>query len=117
MRFLVVDDEQTIRNGLMQFILARKYGDVSVASSGSQALDMASTDCPDIILLDIVMPGINGLQIVQLLQEMVENVVIIIISGYNETIYLKKAIQCGIVLIIFSSQSILTNWIRPYIRP
>ena len=59
-KILVVDDEEQIRRALKSILSARKY-DVVVASSGEEALDLAIDHNPDLIVLDLAMPGMGGL--------------------------------------------------------
>ena len=67
-------------------MLLRLYGhDVQVARTGPTALDMASTSRPDVVLLDIGLPGMDGYQVAQLLRERPEflGVVICALTGYT----------------------------------
>ena len=63
-KILVVDDEPTIVR-LMEFILARQGHDVLVAVNGEEALQTIKTHQPDLVLLDIMMPRIDGYQVAQ----------------------------------------------------
>ena len=56
MRILVVEDQDSIRRMIEALVAARGY-DVSAASSGAKALDMVSVEPPDLVLLDLTMPG------------------------------------------------------------
>jgi twitching motility two-component system response regulator PilH len=60
-RILVVDDSPTETHQLVN-TLARQGHQVLTAATGSDGVDMASLEMPDIILMDVVMPGINGFQ-------------------------------------------------------
>jgi twitching motility two-component system response regulator PilH len=60
-KILVVDDSPTQLQGISKILL--KYGhEVLTAESGDRAVDRALTDLPDLILMDVVMPGLNGFQ-------------------------------------------------------
>ena len=61
---LVVDDEPQIRRTLNSTLSARGY-DVSLAASGEDALDLVSAQPPDLLLLDLGLPGIDGLEVVR----------------------------------------------------
>jgi DNA-binding response OmpR family regulator len=61
-KVLVVDDEFEIRDLLSRFLTEEGY-EVILASNGEEALELAETENPEVILLDIKMPGIDGIQI------------------------------------------------------
>jgi two-component system KDP operon response regulator KdpE len=63
-RVLVVDDEPQIRRALRTNLAARDY-DVVLAESGEQALDLAATTHPDVVILDLGLPGIDGIAVVE----------------------------------------------------
>jgi twitching motility two-component system response regulator PilH len=60
-RIMVVDDSPTERHVLNDF-LTRKGFEVIIAENGEQAIEKAKVEKPDLILMDVVMPGINGYQ-------------------------------------------------------
>jgi twitching motility two-component system response regulator PilH len=60
-RIMVVDDSPTERHVLNDF-LTRKGFEVIIAENGEQAIEKAKAEKPDLILMDVVMPGINGFQ-------------------------------------------------------
>ena len=63
-RILVVDDEPQIRKALSVNLRARGY-DVDVAASGEEALTLAAANHPELVLLDIGLPGIDGIEVVE----------------------------------------------------
>lgn len=68
-KLLIVDDEQVEREG-MQAILQRAYPNIKIeqAKNGKMAVQMAEDFCPDLILMDIKMPGMSGLEAVAFIQ-------------------------------------------------
>jgi two-component system, OmpR family, response regulator len=79
-RILVVDDDGPILT-LMRAIL-REFGfEPIVAGTGAQALDLARTNPPDLVLLDIRMPGMSGAEVIRALREDGAQVPILILSG------------------------------------
>src|SRR5919199_5273480 len=62
MRILVVDDEPAVRAALQRALALECY-EVDLASDGAQALDKLAAMAPDAVILDVAMPGIDGLQV------------------------------------------------------
>jgi DNA-binding response OmpR family regulator len=81
-RVLVVDDERHIAR-FLEFVLKKADYEVAVAYNGEQALAAVNTFLPDVVLLDLVLPGISGLEVVKCLRADAkqENLVVIILSG------------------------------------
>jgi CheY-like chemotaxis protein len=74
-RILVVDDEQLIRWSIEQNLKKQGY-DVTIAENGEVALRLVSEEQPDLILLDIQMPGISGLEVLERVKETDEDIVV-----------------------------------------
>lgn len=79
-RILVVDDEHLIRWSLEQNLKKQGY-DVMTAGTGEDALKMVREEQPDLILLDIQMPGINGLEVLEKVKEIDEDIVVIMVTA------------------------------------
>ena len=61
-RILVVDDEEQIRRALKSILSARKY-EVMLATNGDEAIDLAIDSPPDLVILDMAMPGLTGVEV------------------------------------------------------
>lgn len=85
MRVLVVDDEQPARERLRQMLDdLDSYECVAVAANGEEALRIALDDRPDIILLDIRMPGLSGLEVAHHLAALPEPPAVVFTTAYDE---------------------------------
>ena len=95
MKILIVDDESFIRQGLKNNINWNHYGihEVLDTDDGEKAVDMALKYSPDIILTDVRMPRLNGIEFCNKVREFLPEVPIIIMSGYSDKEYLKAAIH------------------------
>ncbi|WP_122629025.1 response regulator transcription factor [Lucifera butyrica] len=94
-KVLIADDEPKIRRGLKGSLNWQDL-DMEVvgeAADGEMAFDMANQLKPDILLLDICMPFLNGLQLVEQLRSSLENCMIIVITGYDEFAYAQQAVK------------------------
>lgn len=94
-RILIVDDQDAVRNGLKKMISEMEIGidDVYEASDGEEAMKIVAEANPEIILVDIMMPRLNGLQLIEDLKNNGCTSHIAIISAYNDFDYTKKAIN------------------------
>ena len=78
---LVVDDERSIREGVDR-VLSRMGCHVLTAQNGEEALDILKTEPISIAILDLKMPGMDGMELHQRIQELDDRIVVIIITGY-----------------------------------
>ncbi len=96
-KMLIADDEAWIRERLRDTIDWNGMGVqvVGEACDGEEALAMCKSLCPDIIITDIRMPCIDGLEFIQRLRDSHDPVKVVIISGYSDFDYAQKAIKLG----------------------
>jgi NarL family two-component system response regulator LiaR len=95
-RLLVVDDQTVVREGLAA-ILAY-YSDIDVvgqAEDGVQALKLAQKTQPDVILLDLVMPNMDGLTTIPKIKEIAPKARILVVTSFAETDRVYQAIKAG----------------------
>jgi two-component system response regulator YesN len=97
MKLLIADDEPKIRNGLAHHFSGSALGFdvVETAENGSVALGKALTLVPDIILVDICMPKMNGFEFLTEVLRQIGPCKIVIISGHDDFLFAQKAIQIG----------------------
>jgi len=97
-RLLIADDEELVRRGLGA-LLAREAPAIAVVGSardGVDALELAQRTAPDIVLTDIKMPGLSGLDLIERLHDALPEAHYIILSGYDEFAYARRAIALGV---------------------
>ncbi|HHW32232.1 MAG TPA: response regulator [Clostridiaceae bacterium] len=96
---LIVDDEPLMRKGFSMMLDWSKYNILKIfnAQNAYEAFEKAQTFQPDIIITDIRMPEIDGLQLIKRLKEKLPDSVFIIISGYNDFEYARQAITLGVL--------------------
>ncbi len=95
---LIVDDEAEIRSGLRSIIPWEDYSItlIGTAANGAEALDKIRYYEPDIVITDIQMPGMNGLELVRRAKEEQFDCSFVILSGYDEFEYARNAIRYGV---------------------
>lgn len=94
-KIIICDDEPTIREGLKHLIESSnsKLNVVGLAGNGYEACKLINEIKPEIVLMDINMPGLNGLEVIKEVSMTSPFTKFIIISGYDEFQYAQKAIQ------------------------
>jgi DNA-binding NarL/FixJ family response regulator len=95
-RVLVVDDHVIVREGLRQVLQADGDFDVvAEAANGTEALTLAERHRPDVILLDLTMPGDSGLVVAQRLRERVPESRVLILSVHDDAEYGLESVRAG----------------------
>lgn len=94
-RLIIVEDERVIRQGIEKHVPFEELGVdlVRTAENADEAFKICEAFKPDIIISDIMMPGMNGIQLCQKFKEVLPECQIIFISGYSDKEYLKAAIE------------------------
>lgn len=98
-KVLIVDDEPFIRQGLKIIIDWARYGYeiCAEAANGNEAIDILQSQKVDLVIVDIKMPGMNGLELIEYIRNNVNvNMRFIILSGYYEFNYARQAIQYSV---------------------
>jgi NarL family two-component system response regulator LiaR len=97
-RVLVVDDHAVVRSGLGAFLLA--YDDleqVGEAESGRDALRLCAAVEPDVVLMDLVMPELDGAEATRLLRQQFPQVQVIALTSFREDELVRRALQAGAI--------------------
>ncbi len=98
LRLLIADDEELVRRGLVA-VIARDAPEIEItgtAVDGEDALEQAQRVVPDAVLTDIHMPGVNGLDLIQRLRATHPRLRCVILSGYDEFDYARRAVSLGV---------------------
>lgn len=114
-RVLIVDDHPVVRQGLRS--LLAEYSDIQVVGEtegGSAFLELVDQLQPDVILLDIRLVGSSGLDLARQLRSMSSEARVIILTSYDDEIYLREAAQTGVhgYLLKSASAEVLADAIR-----
>ncbi len=98
LKLIIADDEKWVRTAIKSVIPFDKLDLVlsSEAANGIEALELCRLYKPDILLTDIMMPGLNGLELISEIRNVLPGIKIAVISGYNDFEYAKTAMRYGI---------------------
>ncbi|AIQ53590.1 response regulator [Paenibacillus sp. FSL R7-0331] len=111
-KLILAEDEEDVREGIIAQIDWEKYGFevVEQAENGREAAEAVDRHMPDVVVTDIQMPFMNGLQLAEWIRSRHPNTKIIILTGFDEFEYAQKAIKLQIdeyILKPFSSQELI----------
>ncbi len=95
MRVLIVDDHNLFRDGVASLLGARGYQIVGQASDGEEAVAKARQVCPDLVLMDIKMPRMGGLEATRLIKAEMPDIKVVMLTASDEEGDLFEAIKSG----------------------
>lgn len=97
MNIMIVDDEPKIARGILNLISAREgYKAAGIFCDAAEALAFMEQNSVDVVITDIRMPEISGLELIRRIRRMNGDVRIVILSGYGDFSYAQKAIELGV---------------------
>lgn len=98
LRLMIVDDEQIIREALSQMIdyTSIGYELIAAAKNGMEAYDIICDEYPDVVITDIRMPILNGLDLIERSRKADSRITFILLSGYGDFEYAKQAMKYGV---------------------
>lgn len=113
LKVMIVDDEFIVRVGFKSSVEWEKYGCqvVSACGSGKEAIELFSQELPDIVFTDIMMPEMDGIELVEYIKSRYPQIRVVVLSCLNEIDYVKKAMRLGaedyILKLSFTQDSIV----------
>ena len=97
-KVLIVDDEQIVLDSI-EYIILKREDNISVcglASNGREAIELMKVQHPDIVIIDIQMPGITGIDAIKEMKRIYPRTRFVIISAYEHFEFAKQAVQLGV---------------------
>lgn len=94
MTILLVDDHAIVRDGLKRLLAPLELGEVLEAANGREALAIARARRPDLVILDLNLPGLGGLELLGRLIQL-EARRVLVLSMHAEPLYAKRALEAG----------------------
>lgn len=95
-RVLIADDHLVVREGLM--VMLQSTGEFEVvgqALNGKEAIRLAEQLRPDVVLLDVQMPGVGGIEATRLIKERLPETQVVILSSFDQDEYIYQSVQAG----------------------
>ncbi len=95
---LIVDDHEVVRNGIRSFLETIKDFDVvGEAESGEKAVKMVAELIPDIVLLDLIMPGMDGVETTRQIKKISPRTQVVVLTSYHEDVHIFPALKAGAI--------------------
>src|SRR5712691_4431897 len=95
-RLLIIDDHEMVREGLKAMLLAEPdFAIVGDAANAEQALELIERLRPDIVLLDVRLPGVSGIEVCRIVTEQYPETAVIILTTFTEEQVIAQCIQAG----------------------
>lgn len=95
-KILVVDDDKTVRGFLELFLKTKGFTSVVSAESGEDAIKIVEKENIKLVLLDVMLPGINGVEALRRIKAINKDISVIMITGYPDEEKAKEAISEGV---------------------
>lgn len=95
MRVLVADDHTLFRNGLRSLLEAQGITVVAEARTGREAIELARTHHPDVVLMDLAMPDLDGLAATRLLKAELPTIAVVVLTASEDEADLFEAVKSG----------------------
>lgn len=97
-RILIVDDHAVVRSGLSKFLMVNKdFSLVGEASDGAEAIQMAALHRPDVVLMDLMMPGVDGVAATREIRQKYPKIRVIALTSFSEQNLIQGALQAGAI--------------------
>src|SRR5574339_763933 len=93
---LIVDDHEVVRNGIRAYLeTVKEFQVVGEAASGEDALKLVSDLIPDIVLLDLIMPGMDGVETTRRIKQISPRTQVVVLTSYHEDAHIFPALKAG----------------------
>ncbi len=95
-RVLIADDHEIVRVGLRHLLSKEPtFEIVGEAGTGEEAIALARHHRPDVVLMDIIMPRLNGIQATRILRSMLPEIRVLILTSYEDAFHVEQALRAG----------------------
>lgn len=103
---MLADDNGPVRRSLRALLEREGFNVVGEAADGQEAVDIAQKNRPDVVLLDLSMPRLNGIQAARQIQSLIPNVRTVILTVHRDYHYVAEALEAGVHGYILKSRAV-----------
>lgn len=112
-KILIVDDDESIRIAIKGYLSTSEY-EIFVTDNGFSALELLETEHPGVVISDLKMPGMDGIELLKKIKEFDSNIAVIMMTGFDDIDSTIQAMQMG--AFDYLSKPIEKNWINMIIK-
>lgn len=95
-KILIADDQTLMRDGLKTILeLEENFKVIGTAKNGEDALDFCKKESPDLVLMDIRMPKMDGVRCTKILKDLYPEIIVLILTTFNDVDYIVEALNYG----------------------
>ncbi|MBN1304239.1 MAG: response regulator transcription factor [Anaerolineales bacterium] len=95
---LITDDHEVVRNGIRAYLdTIPAFQVVGEASSGEEAITMVSELIPDVVLMDLIMPGMDGIETTRQIKAISPRTQVVVLTSYHEDVHIFPALKAGAI--------------------
>jgi len=95
---LIVDDHEVVRKGVRSYLeTLPDFRVVGEASSGEEGIELVSELIPDIVLLDLIMPGMDGVESTRQIKKISPRTQVVVLTSYHEDLHIFPALKAGAI--------------------
>lgn len=95
-KILIADDQTLMRDGLKVILeLEENFSIIGTAKNGEEVLDFCKKDSPDLVLMDIRMPKMDGVKCTKILKDLYPEIIVLILTTFNDVEYIVEALNYG----------------------
>ena len=95
---LIVDDHEVVRNGVRAYLdTLPEFDVIGEAASGEEALRLVSEHVPDVVLMDLIMPGMDGVETTRRVKAISPRTQVVVLTSYHEDIHIFPALKAGAI--------------------
>ncbi|MBM3152250.1 MAG: response regulator transcription factor [Chloroflexi bacterium] len=93
---IIVDDHEVVRNGIRSYLeTLPTFHVVGEAASGQEAIALVSEHIPDIVLMDLIMPGMDGIETTRQIKKISPRTQVVVLTSYHEDVHIFPALKAG----------------------
>ena len=95
---IIVDDHEVVRSGMRSYLeTLPDFSVVGEAASGEEAIELVSELIPDIVLMDLIMPGMDGIETTRRIKQVSPRTQVVVLTSYHEDIHIFPALKAGAI--------------------
>jgi NarL family two-component system response regulator LiaR len=95
---LIADDHEVVRNGIRSYLeTLSDFQVVGEAASGEEAIELVSELVPDIVLMDLIMPGLDGIETTRRIKKVSPRTQVVVLTSYHEDAHIFPALKAGAI--------------------